>query len=112
MTDTPVIDWTQLDGLRADLGEGFDELVAVFLEEADSAVAALDPGAAPSAMAAALHFLKGAALNLGFASFSALCAQGEMRAKAGERVDLAPILADYQASRAEFLAGLAARRAD
>jgi len=106
-----MIDWTQIEALRADLGGGFDELVEVFLEEVDAAMAALDPGAAPRDQAAALHFLKGSALNLGFAAFAGLCSAGEQAALRGAHVDLGPIRAAFAESRAEFVQGLAARRA-
>lgn len=106
-----MIDWTQIEGLRADLGDGFDELVEVFLDEVDGAMAALDPDANPPDMAAALHFLKGSAGNLGFATFAGLCSGGEQAAMRGGHVDLGPIRAAFAESRAEFVQGLAARRA-
>ena len=105
-----MIDWTRLDSLHADLGPGFDEVVEVFLAEADAAVAALDPGAPLSQVAADLHFLKGAALNLGFTVFAGLCAAGEARANMGRSVELDPIRRAYAASRADFDAGQARRR--
>jgi len=105
-----MIDWNQVDGLRSDLGDGFDELVEVFLDEVDEAMGRLSPDAAPEQSAADLHFLKGAALNLGFRDFAALCSAGEERAAAGGRVDLGPVRASYAASRRAFLDGLAARR--
>jgi histidine phosphotransfer protein HptB len=106
-----MIDWSHVDGLREDLGEGFDELVDVFLDEVDSGIARLDPAAPPAQMAADLHFLKGAALNFGFSQFAGLCCAGEDRANRAASVDLAPIKASLAASRVEFLNGLAARRA-
>jgi HPt (histidine-containing phosphotransfer) domain-containing protein len=111
MTESAMIDWAQIKSLKGDLGDGFDELVEVFLDEVDAAMAALDPDAAPRDQAAALHFLKGSALNLGFAAFAALCAQGEQASMKGGRVDLGPIRASFAESRAEFVQGLAARRA-
>jgi histidine phosphotransfer protein HptB len=111
MTEAEMIDWPHVDGLREDLGDGFDELVEVFLDEVDSGIARLNPGATPAQMASDLHFLKGAALNLGFVHFAGLCGDGEDRAGRGGGVDLAPILASLDASRVEFLRGLAERRA-
>lgn len=106
-----MIDWEQVSALRADLGEGFAELVEVFLDEMDGAMARLDPLAPPDRMAADLHFLKGSALNLGFAAFASLCSAGEARAERGGTVDLAPVRASFADSRVIFLAGLRANRA-
>jgi HPt (histidine-containing phosphotransfer) domain-containing protein len=106
-----MIDWPHVDGLRDDMGAGFDELVEVFLDEVDDGIARLDARASPAQMASDLHFLKGAALNLGFAHFADLCGRGEEDAGQGKSVDLAPILASLATSRAEFLRGLAERRA-
>lgn len=106
-----MIDWEHLDNLRADMGDGFGELVEVFLEEVDGAIAALDPKAKSAKMAANLHFLKGAALNLGFTTFAALCAAGEVKANNNGSVDLSPVLDSFATSRAEFIEGLKARRA-
>lgn len=106
-----MIDWEQVNILRADLGEGFDELVEVFLDEMDGAVARLDPSAPPERIAGDLHFLKGSALNLGFAAFAGLCAAGELQAGGGAWVDLAPIRTSYRDSRLVFLAGLQGDRA-
>lgn len=106
-----MIDWSHVDGLRIDLAEGFDELVEVFLDEVDSAMARLSPDLAPGQMASDLHFLKGAALNLGFTAFADLCSQGEIRAGRGGRVETAPIREIFSASRRAFVQGLAERRA-
>jgi len=103
-----MIDWGQLDGLRADMGDAFDELVEVFLAEMDEALERLGSTDA-AGMAAELHYLKGAALSLGFAAFAALCAEGEQRAAAGGSVDAAPVCALYRQSRAAFLEGLGKR---
>jgi histidine phosphotransfer protein HptB len=105
-----MIDWMHVNELRADMGDGFDELVEVFLEEMDSAIAALDPAADPSTVSASLHFLKGAALNLGFRDFAALCDQGELRADQGGQVDHGPVHAVYAQSRAAFVEGLSRGR--
>ena len=106
-----MIDWTHIATLRDDVGDGFDELVTVFLEEMDAATDALDPAAPPDRMAADMHFLKGAALNLGFAGLAGLCAAGEAAASQAAPVDVAQVRQAYRAARAEFLAGLGARSA-
>ncbi len=105
-----MIDWGQVDSLRADLGDGFHELVEVFLAEVDEATGRIDAASPPEQMAADLHFLKGAALNLGFSAFAGLCAEGEVQANAGGAVDTGPILACFTASREEFVEGLGQRR--
>jgi len=52
-----------------------------------------------------LHFLKGAALNLGFSHLASLCQEGERRAAVGiVDVPLDPVRAAYSVSRAMFLA--------
>jgi histidine phosphotransfer protein HptB len=106
-----MIDWPHVDELKADMGEAFDEVVAMFLEEAGEAVARLDPAAPADKMAANLHFLKGAALNLGFTEFAALCAQGESAAAAGnpESVSVPALAECYRQSVEEFSTGLAQR---
>lgn len=105
-----MIDWEQVAGLKADLGDGFDELVDVFIAEVDAAVAALDDAAPSDRIAADLHFLKGASLNLGFTAFASLCAEGETSASRGEEVALEPVRQCFAASRKLFLEGL--RRSD
>lgn len=105
-----MIDWTHLDALRAELGAAqFDELVAVFLEEADRAVAGLRDDAGGAALAAELHFLKGAALNLGLEAFARLCSAGEAAAGQALPVDLDPIRTAYRDSRSALCAGLEKR---
>ena len=97
-----------LVALQADqLGaEDFGEVVELFLEEVDELVERLSTAPDPSAYEADLHFLKGSALNLGFAEFAALCADGEQKSAQGEQaaVNLQPVLDCYHASRAQFLA--------
>jgi len=111
-----MIDWQRIHELRAEIGaEDFAEVVSLFLEEADDAVLRLLPGRPADMLEADLHFLKGAALNLGFADFAALCQAGEHAAAQGSTaVDLGHIRACYDASKTAFEAGLdsiASRRA-
>lgn len=112
--DGGLIDWARVDELRDEVGaDGFDDIVALFLDEADEVMERLGTGPDPARLEHDLHFLKGSALNLGFARFAELCALGEDRAAAGETaaVDLAPIRAAYARSRARLLGGAAARSA-
>jgi histidine phosphotransfer protein HptB len=103
-----MIDWERIRDLRAEIGaEDFAEVAAMFLDEADEAVARLSSDAGAKAMEADLHFLKGAALNLGFDALSALCQEGERRAAAGDTaVDLEAVRTAYHGSKQAFQAGL------
>lgn len=108
-----MIDWAHVTELKNDMGDSFDEIVDVFLQEVEEALARLTPSAGAEALAAELHFLKGAALNLGFRDFAGLCATGEERAARGEVAGIDPqaIGLSYAASRREFLDGLHRRAA-
>jgi HPt (histidine-containing phosphotransfer) domain-containing protein len=55
-----------------------------------------------------LHFLKGSALSLGFADFSALCQDGERKSALGQAdtVDLSAILEGFEQSKTLFLSRL------
>ena len=104
-----MINWDRVTELRDEIGaEDFDEVVEIFLEEVEEEITKLRTVADTDALEAPLHFLKGSALNLGFATFSELCQTGETAAAAGEgdTIDLAEILNCYDASKAEFLSAL------
>ena len=109
-----MIDWNRVSELRDEIGdEDFGEVVELFLEEVDSAIDELRNGLADDSVEESLHFLKGSALNLGFAEFSTLCAAGESKAAAGEAntVDLGNIVLCYDRSKETFLQELDARLA-
>lgn len=110
-----MIDWSQVVELRDEIGaEDFDEVVALFLHEVEGALADLPGHAnAPAALEAALHFLKGSALNLGFDTLAHACQEGEYAARAGmvESMDLDAIARLYEESRAAFLRELPTRLA-
>lgn len=108
-----MIDWARTTELRAEIGaDDFDEVVALFLDEADEVIARLPTCASAKAMEDALHFLKGSALNLGFAELAALCQEGERQAAAGVAgQDTARVAACYHASKAALAAGPAANAA-
>lgn len=104
-----MIDWVRVQDLQEEMGhENFDEVVALFLEEADAAVALLAGRLAPADLATALHALKGSALNLGFSTLAALCAEAETAAAGGGSPDIAAIPLAYGQSRRIFLDGLSA----
>jgi HPt (histidine-containing phosphotransfer) domain-containing protein len=97
-----MIDWERADALRAEIGDDdFAEVAALFLQECDDAVAGML--ASGHAGPDALHFLKGAALNLGFDGLARLCATGEVAGAA----DPAAIAAAYAAARDAFRSRLA-----
>jgi len=108
-----MINWAQVEELKRDMADAFDEIVEVFLQEVDEGVGKLDAASSSATLAADLHFLKGAALNLGFSDFAALCSVGEASANNGkaDQVDLEALRACYRASREEFVAGLKKRAA-
>jgi len=82
-----MIDWSQVADLYVDFGEeGFTEVVQIFVQEMEASLAQLKAAQSPDENRAAFHFLKGAALNLGFGDVAALCSTGEMRASEGEDV--------------------------
>lgn len=78
----------------------------MFLEEADEVIGRIPKTVGAKALEADLHFLKGAALNLGFAKLAALCQDGERRAASGRTdIDLAQVSTCYRASKKALAAG-------
>ena len=100
-----MIDWDRIRDLKAEIGEpDFVEVATMFLDESDEVIARLSCDAGASALEKDLHFLKGAALNLGFAQLATLCQDGERRAAAGlTDIDTASLRAAYMVSRQMFL---------
>jgi HPt (histidine-containing phosphotransfer) domain-containing protein len=104
-----VIDWERITQLRNEIGaEDFGEVIEIFLEEVEAAISGLKEDAQPVTLESRLHFLKGSALNLGFADFAAACHAGEKHAAAKDfdQIKLSEILTIYDRSRAEFLKAL------
>ena len=109
-----MINWDKVAELQDEIGaEDFGEVVEIFLEEVDEAIAELGTPGAAGDLETQLHFLKGSALNLGFADFSSRCQTGETAAGNGEQdqIDLTEIIKCYEASKSEFLAALEANAA-
>lgn len=103
-----MIDWDRVRELREEIGaDAFEEVLDLFLEEVETALAVLRTSAPGDSLDAQLHFLKGSALNLGFAALADLCAHAEMRARAGEPVEPEDIVRGYEDSKAAFLAQIA-----
>ena len=104
-----MIDWTKVTELVNDVGrDGFDEVLELFLQEVETALQTM---ALSEDLEAALHFVKGCAMNLGFTEFAALCASGEALAARGrpDSVDLGALHRVYRESRDRFLAEFPAR---
>ena len=102
-----MIDWARVAELRDEIGpEDFDEVVELFLTEVDGAIDLLESAAGnPVVTAEQMHFLKGAALNLGFGAVSDLCQKGEKAAFAGdaEAVPFGAVRATFEQSKMQFL---------
>lgn len=102
-----MIDWDRIETLFSEVGaEDFGEVVALFIEEVEDSIARLRALTDTVLLEAEMHFLKGCALNLGFARLGALCARGESDAAQGRHaeVDIAAIIDCFEASRAAFTA--------
>ncbi|MCH8465567.1 MAG: Hpt domain-containing protein [Roseinatronobacter sp.] len=84
-----MIDWSRVSELYEDFGEDeFSEIIDVFLEEGVEGLEQLSFAQSDAQNMAAFHFLKGAALNLGFVELSQICALGETAAREGQDVTL------------------------
>lgn len=93
-----MIDWLRMSELREEIGQdGFDEVVDVFLEEAEEVVARLLQ--APFPTHEDLHFLKGSALNLGFVAVAQLCQDGERQLSSDSQPDPQVIATAFRAAR-------------
>ena len=100
-----MIDWDRVYELRGEVGEeDFGEVIELFLEEVDEVMTRLSAEGSDN-LEEDLHFLKGSALNLGFAEFGTLCQAGEKAAASGQgdTVDLAQVISAYHASRSDFM---------
>jgi len=105
-----MIDWNRVRELREEIGaDAFEEVLDLFLEEVETALSVLRTATKEDDLEAQLHFLKGSALNLGFAALADLCADGEEKSRAAMRdsVDIPGIVSGYETSKAAFLAGIA-----
>lgn len=103
-----MIDWTRVRELKDEIGEeDFGEVAELFICEVEAVIDRLQAAPDPAKYEADLHFIKSAALNLGFTDLSKLCQAGERQAATGDaaNVDLAPLFGCYTASKAAFFAG-------
>lgn len=100
-----MLDWDRINELKDEVGaEDFREVVAMFLEEVEDTMVRMISVSDMTTLEEDMHFLKGSALNLGFAHFSNLCQAGELAAKNGqaETVYLDEVYESYAASKAQF----------
>ena len=100
-----LVNRSRLNEFEAEIGhDEFGEVVEIFLEECDSTAAHLASGAGDE-IGSVLHFLRGAAMNLGLDALAAACQEGERAAARGEgeSVDGPAIAALYDASRKALL---------
>lgn len=100
-----MINWERVEELKEEVGrEDFADVVEAFLAEMDEFTDRLraDPGRGLSAEE--LHFLKGSALNLGFAALGSLCLESEAALRAGLPVPASRIIGCYEHSRRLFVA--------
>ncbi len=107
--DMQMIDWDRLNALIDDVGaDTLGEVLAVFIDEMDAEVRQLPAINDATALANALHTLKGTAANLGFVALADLCTDGEDRLRTDDQPPEFPALAHhvrttYAASRTELL---------
>lgn len=101
-----MIDWLRISELYEEIGEDdFHEIVELFLEEVEDALARL--GASDNtALSADLHYLKGSSLNLGFKSLADLCKAGEAALKANQPIDVGEFSATFHKAREVFSLGI------
>lgn len=101
-----MIDWARVDELVEEIGvEDFGEVADLFLTEVESAVTTLEAaGDNPVLVEEQMHFLKGAALNLGFDALARICQKGEdaAAANAPQEVTTTEVREVYRQSRAVF----------
>lgn len=105
-----MIDWRQVKSLRNDVGhDEFDEIIGLFIEEVEEIIAKLRQCSNLTELGSDMHFLKGSALNLGFATFSEMCLNGEKLSAEGNAsdIDIPAILTCFDTSKSTFLADLA-----
>ncbi len=101
-----MIDWDRVAELRDEIGtEDFGEIIDLFMIEVANSIEQLGRTPPhPRAIEEQMHFLKGAALNLGFAELARLCREGEEKAIEGQpyAITAEEVRYCFEASRSEF----------
>lgn len=94
------IDFQRLEAYAADDAQVVEEVLALFVEQAEVWARLLDPSAGAAGFRDAAHTLKGAALGLGADALAAACGAAEAGAQAsvGERTVLAAHVRDALAA--------------
>ena len=101
-----MISWDRVNELKNEVGEeDFAEVVEIFLEEMDEAMTDLQGGNPAEGLGSAMHFIKGAAMNLGFDELGAICQKYETFAGEGkqDQIDSDRVIACYLRSKEEFV---------
>lgn len=101
-----MINWGRVEELKEEVGaEAFGEVIELFLEEVDEATSRIADTKDRSTLPDDLHFLKGAAMNLGFAEFAAICAEYERTAKTdgNDAPDIGLLVTCYAESKSVFM---------
>ena len=109
-----MIDLARLNDLRSEIGvDDFQEVLCLFLEEADEVVEQLTERPDLQTIESRLHFLKGSALNLGLSELAVLCQNGERSAAKGkpQSVDILAVTKCYAASKQQLMACLGQSKA-
>lgn len=100
-----MINWDRVNELRDEVGvKDFREVLSMFLEEVEDTMVRMIAAPNTATLEEDMHFLKGSALNLGFAKFGDLCQAGERAAAAGQgdSVCLNEVYEAYAASKSVF----------
>lgn len=104
-----MIDWERVKTLQEEVGaEDFDEVIELFFAEVEGVIDGLPESADAKTVAENLHFLKGAALNLGFLELSNHCQENERSARESdaETLSFGEVGAIYRASKSAFVESL------
>lgn len=99
------MNWARLQELRDEVGEdALAEVLEMFLEETDEVANRLAVGIPPEGICEAMHFMKGAALNIGFSSLASLCQTAETAAASDPNalIDVDAILTCYCESKEQL----------
>ncbi len=101
-----MISWDRVNELKGEVGEeDFAEIVEIFLEEMDEAMEELRSGSVAEGLGSAMHFIKGAAMNLGFEDLGTICQKFETYAGEGktDEINSNEVVICYDQSKDAFL---------
>lgn len=93
-----MIDTTRVSELKREFGDdGFEEVLAIFVEETGPVVDRLSRGDSTDP-AADLHFVRGSAENMGMNRLTEICRHGEAEVAQGKVPDLSEIRRSFDGS--------------